>query len=311
MNTRVACPLCKCRWFRTLGENPDFPKTKILRCFRCGLMWTFPRPSSKKLAELYRAQYREGTGQHKNPKYLEFMDARASAQKDFIVGTAKRECFPRHVLDVGCGAGSLLRAFADGADSLTGYEPDENMYHVARSRLPEAANLYNSVCISNGSLQPSYDLITLSHVLEHFRDPFVILQTLLRRLRPGGLLFVEIPNETTVSVSDLCKTQHRGLTHLWFFSVRSFREMAVRAGAKVVSLYTCGPSQDIFSVPYGDLRFLEKRGGKRLSTLRRKRIQLAKKAGEKEAWDSEVTLRGTLTAQHARGLWIRAVLQQS
>ena len=40
----------------------------------------------------------------------------------------------------------------------------------------------------------AYDVIFCSHVLEHLRQPVKVFQDLLPKLRPGGLLYVEVPS---------------------------------------------------------------------------------------------------------------------
>jgi len=39
-----------------------------------------------------------------------------------------------------------------------------------------------------------FDVITLFHVLEHLPDPKKTIQDLYDKLKPGGLLFIEVPN---------------------------------------------------------------------------------------------------------------------
>lgn len=44
------------------------------------------------------------------------------------------------------------------------------------------------------------DVVTLMNVLEHVNDPFVLIGQLKRILRPGGLLLIDVPNNSVVSL---------------------------------------------------------------------------------------------------------------
>jgi SAM-dependent methyltransferase len=93
---------------------------------------------------------------------------------------------PTVVLDYGCGGGALLKEMRRRRPewSLFGHdlrpEPPpalEGEFEYLR-RLPESRE---------------FDLICLNHVLEHAADPAATLRECVRHLRPGGLIFVEVP----------------------------------------------------------------------------------------------------------------------
>lgn len=44
------------------------------------------------------------------------------------------------------------------------------------------------------------DVVTLMNVLEHVNDPFRLLERLRRILKPGGLLLIDVPNNSVVSM---------------------------------------------------------------------------------------------------------------
>lgn len=91
------------------------------------------------------------------------------------------------ILDFGCGRGTLLRLLAARypAASFTGYDPNPvaKEYKAGNLRLTTAPN----------TLDGPYDLIIMSHVLEHFVD-FSCLATASRLLSPDGALYVEVPD---------------------------------------------------------------------------------------------------------------------
>jgi SAM-dependent methyltransferase len=75
--------------------------------------------------------------------------------------------------------------------SVTGIEVDPVAAGFAR-----AAGLDVHECsIENHPLQPgSFDAITFSHVLEHLHDPVGAIAECAKLLRPGGVLWLAVPN---------------------------------------------------------------------------------------------------------------------
>jgi 2-polyprenyl-3-methyl-5-hydroxy-6-metoxy-1,4-benzoquinol methylase len=135
----------------------------------------------------------------------------------------------RILLDVGCGNGSfVLKAQACGWDA-EGIDPDpvaadEGSRGGARTRAG-GLELYadRSSC---------FDVITLSHVLEHVHDPAAMLADCHRLLKPGGLLWIATPN--TASYGHAHFGRHwRGLEaprHLVLFNEQVLRQALVSAG---------------------------------------------------------------------------------
>src|SRR5208282_2513655 len=134
----AGCVLCGGSGSRLLGRNPDFPKSGIYQCLDCGYMWSRPEPTPAELQEVYRATYRIIRQESPTQDYLDFMNARARAQHEFIAQTTSRDFAGLKVLDIGCGAGSFLKVFEEHGAAVTGFEPDIAMSGAARERLSAA-----------------------------------------------------------------------------------------------------------------------------------------------------------------------------
>ena len=129
------------------------------------------------------------------------------------------------LLDVGCGNGATLRAFAEDVPgwSLYGYELAGRDVETLR-QIPGFAELYHGPA---RDLPGRFDLITLIHSLEHFVDPHAILTELSGKLVEGGSLLVQVPdlhaNPFDPVVAD----------HLCHFDERALAFLVTRAGFAV------------------------------------------------------------------------------
>lgn len=100
---------------------------------------------------------------------------------------------PGRALDCGCGAGDNARLLVDRGWRVTGVtlSPREQEAAAAWCDAVVLADLNEPLPESVGV---GYDLILLSHVLEHLVQPGVLLGEVRRRLAPGGVVAVALPN---------------------------------------------------------------------------------------------------------------------
>ena len=95
------------------------------------------------------------------------------------------------LLDVGFGNGGFLKLASEMGWNAEGIDFDPKAVEVARARR------LNVRCASAADLSAhaeQYDVITISHVIEHVHDPLNLLRDLYRLLKPGGRLWLDTPN---------------------------------------------------------------------------------------------------------------------
>jgi SAM-dependent methyltransferase len=109
----------------------------------------------------------------------------------------------KKLLEIGSGYGISLAIMLQSfhADAV-GIEPasqgfDES-FKCSRAVLEEnrldPARIINATGESLPFADASFDVVYSNNVLEHTTDPTLVLSEALRVLRPGGVLFVEVPN---------------------------------------------------------------------------------------------------------------------
>lgn len=155
---------------------------------------------------------------------------------DFVPHGAKS------ILEIGCGNGRFgaLVKQRDGC-RYTGVELMEDAAIEARTRLDEV--LTTNIERDALPFEPhSFDGLVCNDVLEHLVDPWTVLRSLVRHLKPGGFVVVSLPNvRFSEVVKDLVFRKRwtytdQGVldrTHVRFFTEASVRELLEQAGIVV------------------------------------------------------------------------------
>ncbi len=129
------------------------------------------------------------------------------------------------ILDFGCGKGYFLYFLKKiGFKKLSGVETSPSRSAFARNitGLEIGSDFYSGGTI----LGKQYDCITLFHVLEHIKDPFPFLNTLVSAaVKEQGIVYIEVPNINSVA-SKIAGTTWAHFTphfHTNHFTIESFK----------------------------------------------------------------------------------------
>jgi O-antigen biosynthesis protein len=101
----------------------------------------------------------------------------------------------RTVLDAGCGTayGTALLAEA-GAAEVVGVDIAESVLEAMAPQMPATVRLEAGDLRRLHYADDSFELILCFEVIEHFEEPLVVLDELVRVLAPGGVLLISSPN---------------------------------------------------------------------------------------------------------------------
>ncbi len=161
-------------------------------CLDCGLVFQSPRMTNAESAAFYAEEYRLLNEGSLDPTARNMAAQHARAESLLAFTGPLVEKVSCH-LDIGCSMGILLQRFAENYHCQpAGIEPGEA--HRARAR-KEGLTVYASLEELEKAGTGRFDLISMSHVLEHLPDPVGYLVHLREKLldAPGWLL-LEVPN---------------------------------------------------------------------------------------------------------------------
>lgn len=196
-------------------------------CVRCGLVWSSPRMSAVENREFYssdvyrrlysgsdyleasrRTRYTPETGKH-------MFDA---------VGQIKPIGRGTRVLEIGAGGGWNLRPFQQAGAEVLGIDYSPSLVELGRQE---------GIPMREGGLETiagRYDVIILSHILEHFLDPISALKQIAQHLAERGLIYVEVPNILNFTMGQLQSA------HTCYFSPRTLRHTLENCGMQLLAV---------------------------------------------------------------------------
>ncbi|GJQ56119.1 MAG: hypothetical protein HKUEN07_26880 [Rhodocyclaceae bacterium] len=212
-----------------IGNHEIFRRMSLVRCERCDLVFAQPQPSPAELADYYD-HYWDGEVAVSTPSTRRYYLAQSLSRVDYLKRFGILDANPV-VLDVGAGLGLFHDGMTRrGVDhDYVAVETDRVQFEGLRRRLGTASAFRR---LEDVPADRKVDLLILTHVLEHMDQPHAFVSSLMQRLRPGGLLFVEVPHRDY---------RYKALfeSHLLFFNPNSLGDLLGRHG-KVLDVCTVG-----------------------------------------------------------------------
>ena len=210
------------------------------QCGQCGLVFQSQEESQAADPEFYAATYRKIYQAHEEPtaKDLWVQAQRSQHLMDELRRTGKGEI--RNMLDIGASAGVLLRAFQQAFGCpVTGVEPGEAYRSFAEQK---GIRMFPSVGALIESKPERFDLVSMSHVLEHLSDPVGMLRLIRKELlSEDGLILLEVPNFYAHDSYELA--------HLACYTPHTLKEVLRQAGYEVVHFKGHGvPRSDLLKL---------------------------------------------------------------
>lgn len=143
---------------------------------------------------------------------------------------------PGTMLEIGPGTGRLLAAAKDGEWRVLGIETSP----THRAWIREAWGLETLASLDDLPAEYQADLIVMINVLEHVFDPQPLLAHLSGLLKPGGRLFISLPNAscTVPSLLGVWWSMFKQPDHVSIPTRKGIEALAERSGWKVEQVWS-------------------------------------------------------------------------
>ncbi len=191
------CPICHARSFRILGSRGGAShhsnkgvETSIVLCKKCGTYYALPTliPETNPYSMYTPNEY---FVHHNSIEKIKWGESLASYGEKILGHKGD-------MLEIGCGRGELLVGARNKGWNVYGVEMTDDFASVARS---------NDITIEQSSVENckllqthTFNFISLPAILEHLYTPYETLVQVYKALKPNGLIFLDVPNESSLSM---------------------------------------------------------------------------------------------------------------
>ena len=238
MKLRTKCPLCgyqgafmQMKEVKPREDDKEidlthlFGETKWQACPDCHFVFQIYEFDEESILQYYQEDYRLSRNRnfpHINDFRVE--STRAYVQYRWLLIELNITRFINSVLDIGCNLGGFIEYMRTevGIEEYMGVEPCHLIWdHLKRWNVPFVPTIYDLD-------DTQYDLVNMSHVLEHFMYPLVTLRDeIYPRVKPGKFILIEVPN--------MRKSNAWCSSHISAFKPETLAHMVTKAGFYVLS----------------------------------------------------------------------------
>ncbi|MES2690324.1 MAG: class I SAM-dependent methyltransferase [Bacteroidota bacterium] len=268
MEKLKACLVCGHTEFTKELTCKDYVATghtfDLQRCTNCTFLFTNPRPAVSEIGPYYQSdRYVSHAGSKQG---FSFMYKVYDWVRDYSINKKLDHIKTYHksgsLMDLGCGLGYFLDGVVkDGTFEALGADISQEAIDYVKAKFGYYVKNEDEL---NTIADHLFDVITQWHVLEHVHLLNERMQQLKRLLKPGGTMFIAVPN------SDSWDAKHYKQfwdgydvpRHLYHFNQKSFNLLMEKHGFKVVETKSMP-----FDAPYISMRS-EVHKGKKLEFIR-------------------------------------------
>lgn len=242
----VPCACCGSEKKRSVWPKHN----NLVRCLDCGFVYVSPRLSKEEINLAYAAaplwsQTGVGVSEENDVFYnsgaLRVWERdqsyRFRKRVENILDEIERYIAKARLLDVGSSNGLQLMVARERGWDVAGVEICQAAAEFTRKEL--GLDVRGQELGRADFDEASFDCVIMSHVLEHAFDPGEMCRDVGYVLRPGGLLYVAVPNITALTARLTGPYWHFVVPeHLSFFSAKTLVNLLENNGFEPIQVHT-------------------------------------------------------------------------
>jgi 2-polyprenyl-3-methyl-5-hydroxy-6-metoxy-1,4-benzoquinol methylase len=233
----ASCLICASADVRDVTVNRSFG-VNIFQCNACHFVQS-EYVSGRGLESYYRNFYRGALDQAGLAAHRQKGTAQAKGQIAYLL-EQQPSLKVSAALDYGTAEGSLGHELRAVADQVWVTEMDPQFVQLLK-RDP-LLTLVDHKELATDRFEGFFDVVCISHVLEHLTDPYEAMDLFAYVMKSDGLLLVDVPNEVRMLQRGF---QAKG--HLSYFTKESFGRFVEAHGCfDLMEIRTCNREVDVF-----------------------------------------------------------------
>ncbi len=216
---------------------------RVHRCSGCAFEYIAPRPTPQETASFYDigGYYTQGgfdpaasvVARGFLSRLRDHLAWRLDRSDDLIDVITRRLPSGASIVDIGSGDGSQITLLSQRGFRMTGVERDTRSVSLQG----ESTQIFEGSAEALPAQLPrgSFDAVMFKQVLEHLVDPVGALRNAAQLLEPGGVMFIEVPNnESAIAQQSGLSWEHMDVPrHINFFTLETLQATATAAGLAV------------------------------------------------------------------------------
>lgn len=220
------CRGCQSKNMSSAGEKNGF---HLLRCDACKTVITNPYPTDAELTAFY-SQY------HMSGSYLGKGAAKLRRGLSRVKRMKRQKPPGKKFLDIGCSVGFVVEAAQSVGLEAYGIDIDPAAIDVAR-KLQNPACHFEAIALQDLARRDgaTFDMVYLSEVIEHVRDPEDFIANIAAIMKPGAIVYITAPDAGHFRTPDPITTWNMVYPpeHLTYFTRQGITTLLARHGLSV------------------------------------------------------------------------------
>lgn len=200
-------------------------------CNKCGFFYTAPLLPESVILHYYEAMSNYEHAETNGVRAIE--DVRQIKRQVELIEKQFPQSFKGNALDIGCSIAYGLSLLKKKGWNVLGLDPSDKCIEISKQDL--------GVEVIKGFFSPKvqfknspFDLIILSHVVEHLIYPEEVLRGIRNVLSDEGLVYIEVPNTLKPNGTK----SYFGFEHINYFTPTSLTNLLQQNGFEVASIHT-------------------------------------------------------------------------
>lgn len=207
----------------------------LLQCKSCGLAWLAPLPGEEDLKKFYSGVYYPSELDNNFVSWRKSKDVSKFKRLIRCIIGYKEKGF---LLEIGCSYGFFLQIAKEQGFDAYGVEYALSPAKYAKDKL--GLNVVNGGTDQAALFNKKFDVIVLSHVIEHFINPLDEISKLKMLLKDDGIIILKTPNFNSIT-----RIIQRNVwfwllapEHIFYFNVKNLLNLFSSSGFDILRVTT-------------------------------------------------------------------------